>query len=171
MLNKDQMELIERSGGLWDTPLRELLELSTGGRGLYEKVKRWAQLQRQLQESERMLSQLFARRIGRALPPEEIDAIVRRAGVGGPSCVEDIGLYLDREALAAWLSEPNARGGARGSRRPSPPRGRASGPPRSSNRPPTPAPSAIPSPAPPLPARRSATATRPSRPLAPARTR
>jgi predicted transposase YdaD len=110
MLDPGESELIRRSG--W---LRGILERERGqarnegwneGRneGLNEGLD-----QGRREAVEAMLGELFARRLGRALRPEEREALVQRAGALGRDRVEDVVLNLEREALAAWLADPGAR--------------------------------------------------------------
>src|SRR5262249_6808294 len=55
---------------------------------------------------EKMLRKLFMRRMGRELSPTEQEALAQRAGALGPDHVQEVGITLEGDALAAWLLEP-----------------------------------------------------------------
>ena len=51
----------------------------------------------------------FARRLGRSLVANERAELLRRLDTLGASRIGDVVLDLERDALAAWLADPDAR--------------------------------------------------------------
>jgi hypothetical protein len=55
---------------------------------------------------EKMLRELFVRRMGRELSAAEQEALAKRAGALGPNKLLGAGVMLEGDALAAWLLDP-----------------------------------------------------------------
>ena len=51
---------------------------------------------------------MFARRLGRPLADAERAEVLRRLDTLGPDRIGDVVLDLERDALAAWLADPDA---------------------------------------------------------------
>jgi hypothetical protein len=72
-------------------------------------MKRFPEIRQSLiEEGMQPLVHQFERRLGRALSSDELHALVDRFGRLGANRLGDVVLDLSRDALAAWLADPNA---------------------------------------------------------------
>ena len=105
----DDPEILERRRHLTELMLAKHPEVSQKliKKGIKKGLKKGHE--QGIEKGLQPLAHQFERRIGRPLTEEEHHSLHERLQKLGPDRLGDVVLDLDKDALVAWLSDPNAR--------------------------------------------------------------